>query len=55
MTVLDPDLEWTFDKSASASKSINSPFYGWRLKGKAVAAIVAGKLVWEDPAQAAGI
>jgi len=46
ITVLDPDREWLFDKGASASKSINSPFYGWRLKGKAVATIVGGKRVW---------
>jgi dihydroorotase len=55
VTVFDPDLAWTFDKSASASKSINSPFYGWRLKGKALAAIVGGKVAWGDPAHLAGV
>jgi dihydroorotase len=54
VTVLDPDLEWVFDKSASASKSINSPFYGWRLKGKAVATIVRGKIAWVDRTQVPG-
>jgi len=55
VTVLDPDLEWVFDKSASASKSINSPFYGWRLKGKAVAAIVGGRMAWVDRTRVAGV
>jgi dihydroorotase len=55
VTVLDPGLEWVFDKSASASKSINSPFYGWRLKGKAVAAIVGGQMAWADQTQVAAV
>jgi dihydroorotase len=48
VTVLDPDHEWVFDKTASASKSGNSPFDGWRLKGKAVATIVRGRKVWAE-------
>src|ERR1017187_3245186 len=39
VTVFDPDCEWVFDRSRSASKSANSPFYGWPLRGKAVATI----------------
>ena len=48
VTVFDPEREWQFDKSTTASKSLNSPFYGWRLKGKAVATIVAGRKAWVD-------
>lgn len=48
VTVIDPDREWVFDKASTASKSLNSPFYGWRLKGKAVATMVGGKKVWGD-------
>jgi dihydroorotase len=48
LTVLDPDREWVFDKNESASKSSNSPFYGWRLKGKAMATIVGGEIVWNE-------
>ena len=48
VTVFDPDHEWRFDKSTSASKSVNSPFYGWTLKGRAVATIVGGKKAWVD-------
>jgi dihydroorotase len=48
VTVLDPDREWTFDREQSAGKAMNSPFHGWPLKGKAVATIVAGNIVWQE-------
>ncbi len=50
VTVLDPDCEWTLRPEDTASKSRNNPFYGWPLKGKATATIVAGKIVWQDNA-----
>lgn len=46
ITVFDPEREWVFEKSDTASKSFNSPFYGWSLKGKTVMTIVGGKVVW---------
>jgi len=49
ITVLDVNKEWVFRRDQTASKSVNSPFDGWRLKGKAAATIVAGKIVFEDP------
>src|SRR5882724_3438206 len=52
VTVLDPDCEWIFRAEESASKSKNSPFSGWKLKGKAVATIVAGKMIWSDESAA---
>jgi len=55
ITIIDPDREWTFGATASASKSRNSPFYGWRLKGKSVATIVGGKKVWTEEAEAAAV
>jgi dihydroorotase len=45
VTVIDPGLEWVFERADSASKSRNSPFFGWPLKGKAVATVVAGRIV----------
>jgi dihydroorotase len=48
ITVFSLDQEWVFDKGNSASKASNSPFHGWRLKGKAVATIVAGRPVWAE-------
>ena len=48
VTIFDPDCEWIFRAEESASKSKNSPFSGWKLKGKAVATIVGGKKVWSE-------
>jgi dihydroorotase len=48
VTVFDPEAEWIFRAEESASKSQNSPFNGWKLKGKAVATIVGGKKVWTE-------
>jgi dihydroorotase len=48
VTVFDPDAEWVFMPEASASKSKNSPFLGWKFKGKAVATIVGGRTVWSE-------
>jgi dihydroorotase len=50
VTVFDPDRAWIFEHRATASKSLNSPFYGWPLKGKALATIVAGRKVWVEEA-----
>jgi len=55
VTVFAPDLHWQFDKNATASKSLNSPFYGWPLKGKAVATIVEGKKAWVDEPEPARV
>lgn len=43
VTIIDPDEEWTVDPSTFKSKSKNTPFEGWNLKGKAVQTIVGGK------------
>jgi dihydroorotase len=48
VTVFDPDCEWTFEHESTASKSFNNPFYGWPLKGRVVATIVAGRKVWME-------
>jgi dihydroorotase len=48
VTVFDPDAEWVFTREATASRSQNSPFYGWPLRGRPMATIVAGKIVWHD-------
>ncbi|HTG00085.1 MAG TPA: dihydroorotase [Nitrospirota bacterium] len=43
ITIIDPSLEWTVDSSQFKSKSRNTPFHGWKLKGRAVQTIVGGK------------
>ncbi len=52
VTVFDPDREWVWERGDTASKSRNNPFYGWPLKGKTVATIVAGKKSWIEHAEA---
>lgn len=46
VTIIDPDLEWTYDANESKSKSKNSPFDGWKFNGGVVATIVGGKIVY---------
>ncbi len=47
VTIIDPDLEWTYDVQATRSLSRNSPFHGWEMKGRAIRTIVAGRTVFE--------
>nr|MBA2241809.1 dihydroorotase [Chthoniobacterales bacterium] len=46
VTLINPDLEWTVDVDQFESLSSNTPFDGWKLKGRAVHTIVGGKTVW---------
>ncbi len=47
VTLIDPDREWTVDASKFESLSHNTPFHGWKLKGRAVRTIVGGTTVWQ--------
>ena len=47
VSVLDLSAEWTVDASNFASKSRNTPFDGWALKGGPAYTIVGGRIVWE--------
>jgi len=47
VTIVDPAREWVVDIAKSASKSRNSPFHGWKLRGQVLATIVSGKIAWE--------
>jgi len=47
VTIIDPNRDWVVDVRKFASKSRNSPFDGWKLRGEALATIVGGKVVWE--------
>ena len=49
VTLLDPEFQWTFDLSASKSRSRNTPFGGRSMTGAAVATIVAGRIVYLHP------
>jgi dihydroorotase len=47
VTIIDPDAERTVDVTQLRSKSRNTPFNGWTLRGWPVATIVGGRLVHE--------
>jgi dihydroorotase len=47
VTLIDPNLEWTVKIENFQSASRNSPFDGWKLKGRAARTIVGGKTVWK--------
>ena len=46
IVLIDSAMEWTFDKSQSASLSKNTPFHGHTWRGRAVRTIVGGETVW---------
>lgn len=49
VTILDPELRWTFDRTLSRSRSRNTPFDQWSLRGAAVATIVGGRILYIHP------
>src|SRR2546423_323773 len=46
VTIIDPERAWTFDVSRTKSKSRNTPFDDYALRGGAVATIVGGRIVY---------
>ncbi|MEN6413006.1 MAG: dihydroorotase [Veillonellales bacterium] len=48
ITVIDPDKEWIVNSDTFYTKGKSTPFLGKRLKGKAVATIVGGKVIMEN-------
>jgi dihydroorotase len=46
ITILAPDLDVVVAAAASRSKSKNTPFDGWRLRGGVAATIVGGRVVY---------
>jgi dihydroorotase len=46
VTIIDPNRRWTVKPDEFRSKSRNTPFGGWELKGAALATIVGGRVVW---------
>jgi dihydroorotase len=48
ITILDPDREWIVDSRNFASKGKNTPYNGYKFKGKVMATIANGKIVYID-------
>ncbi len=47
VTVFDPEATWLVSEETLHSKSKNSPFLGWEMRGQAIYTIVAGRLVYQ--------
>lgn len=52
ITILAPDAPVTIHTAALASKSKNSPFDGWTLRGTTAATIVGGRVLYANPSVA---
>ncbi|MFO7964702.1 MAG: dihydroorotase [Desulfobacterales bacterium] len=48
LTLIDLEAAWRVDASTFKSKSRNTPFDGWKVKGKAVMTMVGGRVVYEE-------
>ena len=48
ITLIDPEHEVEIDATALHSRSQNTPFLGWRLRGAAMATIVGGRVIWKS-------
>ncbi len=44
VTIIDPEIRWTVQPEQFRSKSTNTPFRGWELKGRATTVIVGGRV-----------
>ena len=49
ITILAPDLQVTIDRAKLRSRSKNTPFHGWSLRGGVAATLVAGRVVFLNP------
>jgi dihydroorotase len=49
ITILAPDLQVTIDRARLRSRSKNTPFHGWTLRGGVAGTIVAGRVVYTNP------
>ena len=48
IVVIDPNEEWIIDKKKFASKGRNTPFDGWKVRGRVKCTICDGELVYKD-------
>lgn len=46
ITLINPDLTFTYTEDQVVSKSKNSPFLGWKLQGRAVLTVVGGRITY---------
>jgi len=46
VTIVDPEAQWVVDPEQFKSKGRNTPFAGWKLKGRVVSTLVGGRVVY---------
>jgi len=54
LTVIDLNKEYVVHEEDFNSKSHNSPFIGWSMKGKAMLTMVGGRIVWNSDERNSG-
>ena len=47
VTIVNQQEQWEVDPAKFRSKSRNTPFAGWKVKGRVTTTIVAGRVVFE--------
>ncbi len=48
VTLIDPEAEWTVEPERFASKGRNTPLAGRMLRGRVVATVYGGRVVWQE-------
>jgi dihydroorotase len=48
LVVFDPSAEWVVDREKLFSRSKNTPFHGWKLKGLPLLTLVEGRIVYDS-------
>lgn len=48
VTIIDPKAEYVIDKNTFESKGKNTPFDGWKVRGKVLYTIVNGRIVYQS-------
>ena len=48
VSIIDPNVDWTVNTREFESLSRNTPFGGWKLRGRAARTIVNGETVWKS-------
>lgn len=48
MIIVDTEQEYAIDKNKFVSKGHNTPFDGWKVKGKVLYTICDGKIVFKN-------
>ncbi len=54
LTAFDTESEWIVDPDRFRSRGRNTPFAGWRLRGRAVYTIAGGRVAYDGLASRAG-